>query len=58
MEPRYLGDGVYASVKHGMVMLTTGHHLEEQAEKVIWLEPDVIKALHTYLAQTIKEYKL
>lgn len=58
MEPRYLGDGVYASWRNGMVMLTTGNHLEGLAESVIWLEPEVIKALQAYLAQTVEEYKL
>jgi hypothetical protein len=57
MESRYLGDGVYVSYKEGMLLLTTGHHQAAVAEHKIWLEPEVAKALKTYIEQTIKEYK-
>lgn len=57
MEPRYLGDGVYASYSNGMIMITTGSHLEREATHVIWLEPEVVKALFVYIKQTAEEYR-
>lgn len=57
MESRYLGDGVYASYKNDMIMLTTMSHKEDDAEHIIWLEPEVAIALRTYIDQTVKEYK-
>ena len=41
----YLGDGVYATYDGFAITLTTGHHLQEEAGMIIYLEPDVIKAL-------------
>jgi hypothetical protein len=57
MEPRYLGDGVYASVKNGMIMLTTGDHDEVRCEQIIWLEPEVAVGLGKYIQETMTEYK-
>ena len=57
MESRYLGDGVYASIKNGMIMLSTGSHIEDDAEHVIWLEPEVAIELKKYIEQTMAEYK-
>jgi hypothetical protein len=50
MNPQYLGDGVYISDgarwnNDRAVYLTTGHHLVEQADNVIYLETDVLDAL-------------
>jgi hypothetical protein len=56
MESRYLGDGVYASYRDDMILLTTMSHREDDAEHKIWLEPEVAMALKTYIEQTIKEY--
>ena len=43
----YLGDGVYASVtdEHGTIVLTTGSHINEIADNVIYLDPSVMAAL-------------
>ena len=51
-----MGDGVYASYRDDMILLTTMSHREDDAEHKIWLEPEVAMALKTYIEQTIKEY--
>jgi hypothetical protein len=48
MEPRYLGDGVYAKSDEQYIWLTTGSHLDEEATNRIALEPKVLVALATY----------
>lgn len=49
IKPDYLGDGVYATAQMGgSVLLTTGHHLENYADSVIVLEPEVLAALDRY----------
>lgn len=45
IEPRYLGDGAYASFDGFNIVLTTGHHSPAQADNVICLEPAVFCAL-------------
>lgn len=57
MEPRYLGDGVYASWVDGRIMLSCGSHKREDAEVTIWLEPEVARALHVYIRDAAKEYR-
>jgi hypothetical protein len=47
-EPRYLGDGVYASFDGYHIWLTTGSHREEEATNKVALEPPVFDALHKY----------
>ena len=34
MSPVYLGDGVYVAIEHGMARLTTGSHLEAEADNI------------------------
>jgi hypothetical protein len=48
MEPRYLGDGVYAKSDDQYIWLTTGSHLDEEATNRIALEPEVFEALAAY----------
>lgn len=48
---RYLGDGVYIGIANGMYVLTAGSHRIAEAEHIIWLEPEVIAQLLTYLQQ-------
>jgi hypothetical protein len=40
IEPRYLGDGVYAQFDGYRVILTTGHHNAGLADNIIFLEPE------------------
>ncbi len=50
MKPEYLGDGVYASYnERGQLVLTTGHHLETEADNIVYLEPKVLSALLKYV---------
>lgn len=48
MNPQYLGDGVYASWNGEQIILTTGHHDPANADNVIFLEPDVLRALDAF----------
>lgn len=48
-KPQYLGDAVYICLDPYGVVLTTGHHLEEEASQVIILEPEVVQALVKYI---------
>lgn len=50
-EPRYLGDGVYASFDGYHIWLTTGSHREEEATNKVALEPPVFAALQQYQAE-------
>jgi hypothetical protein len=45
----YLGDGVYATYDSYAITLTTGSHLEEEADTIIWLEPEVVEALLRFI---------
>ena len=42
----YLGDGVYASIEHGMIRLVTSNGVEDSPP--IYLEPQVLSALWDY----------
>lgn len=44
----YLGDGVYAKLGDGHLILTTGSHLPTEASQTIYLEPEVLRALKRY----------
>jgi hypothetical protein len=48
IEPRYLGDGVYASFDGYHIWLQTDSHLEHEATNRIALEPEVFTALVQY----------
>lgn len=48
--PIYLGDGVYAHLDSGSIVLTTGHHEPSKADNAVYLEPDVLKKLLEYIA--------
>lgn len=54
MKPVYLGDGVYLSFSRGCAVLTTGTHIEDQADNVIYLEPSVIMSLLRELQEVTK----
>lgn len=47
----YLGDGVYISdeLNPGHLSLTTGSHRPEEADNIIHLEPDVIRAFNKFV---------
>ncbi len=47
VEPRYLGDGVYATYDGYQIELRLNDHREQP---VIYLDPDVMKALVGYAA--------
>lgn len=47
-EPRYLGDGVYASFDGYHIWLTTGSHDMDRSDNKIALEPSVFAALVAY----------
>jgi hypothetical protein len=51
-EAAHLGDGVYAQPGsyEGEVVLTTGSHVVGEAGNVIYLDPDLVKRLQTWLA--------
>ena len=56
LSPRYLGDGVYAQVYAQVddedgyrIILTTGSHRLEDADNVIYLEPEVMKGVAKYI---------
>ncbi len=49
IEPKYLGDGVYASYDGYQIWLSVDHH----ENRVIALEPQVMAALKTYEASII-----
>lgn len=51
LEPEYLGDGVYCHHDGYHVVLTTGHHLPENADNVIALDDQVITYLMKYIAR-------
>lgn len=57
MEPRYLGDGVYASEWLRGLKITTGSHLEAASENVVYLEPEVVKFLKAYIEEWLGDYK-
>ena len=52
-EPEYLGDAVYIQPDpDGGFILTTASHLVDDAGNVIYLEPEVVKALVNYLTKS------
>lgn len=51
MEPRYLGDGVYASFDGYLINLAVNHHTNH----VIALEPEVMEALIQYQKDVFNE---
>lgn len=54
MKPkRYIGDGVYAEVDNGDLILTTEDGISTQ-NKIV-LEPEVLGALFVYLGQTTSQ---
>ena len=56
---RYLGDGVYVAIRHGSAALCTGAHLTSgMAENVVILDPPVLDALETYVAEAREEGRL
>jgi len=50
----YIGDGVYAEVERGMLKLTTEDGYGET--NTIYLEPEIIAALQSYLNKTNELY--
>lgn len=56
IKPVYLGDSVYASYNPDTeeITLTTGSHIIEQADSVIFLETEVIQALKFFLERLPK----
>jgi len=48
----YLGDGVYVSPGRydGEIVLTTDSHLIEEARNRVYLSPDIVQKLQTWLA--------
>ena len=57
IKAEYLGDGVYASYDSYAITLTTGSHLEEEADTVIWLEPEVVEALLRFIRKYMEVKK-
>ena len=58
---RYLGDGVYVAIEHGLIVLTTGAHLGapiEHRDATICIDPPVLDALETYVDEARKEGRL
>jgi hypothetical protein len=53
-DKRYLGDGVYAEMEHGMVKLTTSDGISDT--NTIYLEPEVISELQRYLKDLEKRH--
>ena len=46
----YLGDGAYATLEvGGDLMLTTGSHLRDDAESAMWIDPQGVKKLLSFL---------
>ena len=52
IEKRYLGDGVYAAVEQGMIVLTAENGIE--ALHTIYLEPEVMQALQQYYEDALE----
>ena len=46
----YLGDSVYATKRDYDIILTTGSHLELEADSVIYLDTEVTEALIKFYA--------
>ena len=47
MNKMYLGDGVYAELSDGRLVLTTSDGITDT--NTIWLEPEVVVALRDYI---------
>jgi len=52
IEKRYLGDGVYAAVEQGMIVLTTKNG--DGTTNAIYLEPEVMQALQQYYEDALE----
>ncbi|NJL71049.1 MAG: hypothetical protein HC888_05250 [Candidatus Competibacteraceae bacterium] len=50
MQPRYLGDAVYAHFSHGQIGLSLGSHTRPI---VVWLEPEVLDALNQFAREAL-----
>lgn len=50
-EPKYLGDGVYASFDPAMpaIVLTAGHHNTKYADHTLFLDETVLPKLEQYI---------
>jgi hypothetical protein len=55
MSKEYLGDSVYADIEDGMVKLTTENGYPDDPRNVIFLEPEVYRALQDLLRATRTE---
>ena len=53
MRKTYLGDGVYVELERGMIRLSTQR---ENGLHVIYLEPEVFKALVDWEAQSLETF--
>lgn len=53
IEPRYLGDGVYASFDGYHIRLHVGDH---RAESCVAIEPDVLAAMNDYYRDIVRFY--
>ena len=51
-EKKYLGDGVYADIEHGRLVLTTEDGIS--VTNTIYLEPEIVEALCDYLASQLE----
>jgi hypothetical protein len=54
--PIYLGDGVYATLEYDCcngsgATLTTGTHKQDEADNIIYLDPEVAQALVNWLGK-------
>ena len=50
----YLGDGVYAAVSNGQIVLTAENGIV--ATDTIYLEPEVVEALERYTKRAVEHY--
>lgn len=57
-DPEYLGDAVYASVEQGRIVITTDSHNLHEAGNIIFLEPEVFRALVNYHQRMIQQSKI
>lgn len=50
MESTYLGDGLYATnIGHGSFMITSGSHILEEAENVVYIGIYELNALNEFV---------
>jgi hypothetical protein len=48
-DSRYIGDGVYIRDDGYQLVLTTGHHLEAEADNIVCLEDECVDGLLRFL---------